>query len=297
MGVLTLTARIKAVVIIARPHNVFITLLGVILGALFVEPNAYRDPAWLLISSTPALMIAAGGYIVNDYYDIDIDRRSKPWRPLVKGDISPQTALLVSILLIVLGCSIAFLLFGAFIGAFVSINALITYLYSWKLKRLGLIGNIAVSLLSANSILYGGLTYMSISERIEALPLLLIPWSFAIIMSLSREIVKGIEDIEGDKVYGVRTVAVKRGYRFASITSTFLLTLLLAIVGIPFIIKQSMIYITLATISIAIFLASTIKIAASKNIEDAIKDASLSRSVSKLSLLLGTIAFIAWALT
>jgi hypothetical protein len=58
-----------------------------------------------------------------------------------------------------------------------------------------------------------------------------------------------------------------------------------------------MIYITLATISIAIFLASTIKIAASKNIEDAIKDASLSRSVSKLSLLLGTIAFIAWALT
>ncbi len=297
MGGLTLTTRIKAAVIIARPHNVFITLLGVILGALFVEPNAYRDPMWLLISSTPALMIAAGGYMINDYYDMDIDRKSKPWRPLVKGDISPQTALLVSISLIVMGCAIAFLLFGAFICVFVSINALITYLYSWKLKRLGLIGNIAVSLLSANSILYGGLTYMLISEKIEALPLLLIPWSFAIVMSISREIVKGIEDIEGDKAYGVRTIAVIRGYRFASIISTFLLTLLLAIVGVPFIIKQSMIYITLAIISIAIFLASTIKIAASKNIEDAIRVASLSRSISKLSLLLGTIAFIAWALT
>ncbi len=294
---MTLTTRIKAAVIIARPHNVLITLLGVILGALFVEPNAYRDPMWLLISSTPALMIAAGGYMINDYYDRDIDRKSKPWRPLVKGDISPQTALLVSILLIVVGCAIAFLLFGIFIGVFVSINALITYLYSWKLKRLGLIGNIAVSLLSANSILYGGLTYMLISERIKVLPLLLIPWSFAIVMSLSREIVKGIEDIEGDKAYGVRTIAVISGYRFASIISTSLLTLLLAIVGIPFIIKQSMIYITLAIISIAIFLASTIKIAASKNIEDAIRVASLSRSVSKLSLLLGTIAFIAWALT
>lgn len=294
---MTIVARIKAAVIIARPHNVFITLLGVILGALFVEPNAYRDPMWLLISSMPALMIAAGGYIVNDYYDIDIDRKSKPWRPLVKGDISPQTALLVSILLIVMGCAIAFLLFGTFIGVFASINALITYLYSWKLKRWGLIGNIAVSLLSANSILYGGLIYMLISDRIKVLPLLLIPWSFAFIMSLSREIVKGIEDIDGDKVYGVRTIAVIRGYRFASITSTSLLTLLLTIVGIPFIIKQSIIYITLATISIAIFLASTIKIAASKNIEDAIRVASLSRSVSKLSLLLGTIAFIAWALT
>ncbi|MEM4971130.1 MAG: geranylgeranylglycerol-phosphate geranylgeranyltransferase [Sulfolobales archaeon] len=294
---MTLTTRIKAVVIITRPHNVLITLLGVVLGALIAEQNAYRDPIWLLISSTPALMIAAGGYIVNDYYDIEIDRKSKPWRPLVRGDISPQTALQLSILLIVLGCVIAFLLLGFIIGVFASFNALITYLYSWRLKRLGLIGNIAVSLLSANSILYGGLIYMLRSGVIESLPLLLIPWSFAMVMSLSREIVKGIEDIEGDRAYGIRTIAVTRGYRFASIISTLLLAILLTIVGIPFIIKQSIVYIALATTSIAIFLASTIRIAASKNIGDAIKRASLSRSVSKLSLLLGTIAFITWALT
>jgi geranylgeranylglycerol-phosphate geranylgeranyltransferase len=295
---LSIVKSMKALILISRPHNLFITFLGVVLGALVVSPAAASEYLGLLVASIPALAIAAGGYIINDYYDLEIDRKAKPWRPLPRGDLSPGKALRIAIVLIVFGVLIAFLLFNALIGSFAALNAVITYIYSWRLKKLGLMGNIAVSLLSANSILYGGLIYIPGSENhLERFLIVLIPWSFAMIMSLSREIVKGIEDIEGDKEYGVKTLAVLKGYRASSSLATALLILLLTIVGIPFIIKRSTIYITLAVASILIFLLSTARIIYSKDHYDAIRRAAISRSVSKISLLLGTLAFIAWSLS
>jgi len=295
---LYIAAKARAVIELSRPHNVAITFLGVALGALVIEPGALYRPAQLLLASLPALLVAAGGYIVNDYYDLEIDRRSKPWRPLVRGDISPREALALSILLIMVGVSISLAIYGVLIGSFVALNAILTYTYSWRLKKAGLAGNTVVSILSANSILYGGLVYMR-GERgwWESLSMLLIPWAFAAIMSLSREIVKGVEDIEGDRAYGVKTIAAVRGYRYASALASVLLAILLAVVAIPFLLKHSVLYIVLAVVSTSAFLASSIWIAASTDTGVAIRRAAISRSVSKVSLLLGTLAFLAWVLS
>lgn len=286
---------------LSRPHNIFITFLGVLVGAVVVDPGAFVAPSLVLLISIPALSVAAGGYIVNDYYDIEIDRRSKPWRPLVRGDISARTALAVSLGLLMLGIVISLLLLGIFVALFVAINALLTYLYSWRLKKLGLVGNICVSILSANSILYGGISYASYatmhgSTDPGSLGLVLIPWLFAFIMSLSREIIKGIEDIRGDMEQGVRTLAVVRGYAYASLVSLALLVSLLAIIALPLIYRWSAGYLALSIVSIAIFLASVVNIYLSHSVTVAIKRASISRSISKASLLLGTLAFLLWAI-
>jgi geranylgeranylglycerol-phosphate geranylgeranyltransferase len=271
----------------------------VLVGAAVIDPNATRDLYTVLLISIPALAVAAGGYIVNDYYDIEIDRRSKPWRPLVRGDITPRAALTISIALFALGVLISFPLLGIFVGLFVAANTLLTYLYSWRLKRLGLVGNIAVSMLSANSILYGSISYASVQSNIDpkSLGLALIPWLFAFIMSLSREIVKGIEDISGDREQGVRTLAVTRGYVYASLITIALLVFLLAIVALPLIYRWSVGYLALSITSIIIFLASVASIPVSRDMGIAVKRASISRSVSKASLLLGTLAFLVWAIS
>ncbi|MEM0439912.1 MAG: geranylgeranylglycerol-phosphate geranylgeranyltransferase [Sulfolobales archaeon] len=288
-----------SVIKLSRPHNVFITFLGVLVGAAVIDPNATRDLYTVLLISIPALAVAAGGYIVNDYYDIEIDRRSKPWRPLVRGDITPRAAFTISIALFALGVLISFPLLGIFVGLFVAANTLLTYLYSWRLKRLGLVGNIAVSMLSANSILYGSISYASVQSNIDpkSLGLALIPWLFAFIMSLSREIVKGIEDISGDREQGVRTLAVTRGYVYASLITIALLVFLLAIVALPLIYRWSVGYLALSITSIIIFLASVASIPVSRDMGIAVKRASISRSVSKASLLLGTLAFLVWAIS
>lgn len=282
---------------LSRPHNLIITLLGVVVGASIVEPGVFRSIQGLLIASVPPILVAAGGYIVNDYYDIDIDRRSKPWRPLARGDIEPSHALVASILLMILGFLASLLISNPLLALFVAANAILTYAYSWRLKRTGFLGNICVSILSANSILYGGLYYAIESSRDPRwLFEIAVPWVYAFTMSLSREIVKGIEDIAGDSVYGVKTLAVSRGYRYASLAASSLLAILLSIVWMPMMMRYSVAYLALAIVSIIIFLASAILIALSRDISTAVRRASSARSISKLSLLLGTIAFLAWAL-
>lgn len=295
---MSLSRAVVSLIKLSRPHNVLITFLGVMVGAAVIDPRAIGDLHVILIS-IPALAVAAGGYIVNDYYDIEIDRRSKPWRPLARGDIAPNIALAASLSLLILGVALSFPLLGMLVGLFVILNAMLTYLYSWKLKRLGLVGNICVALLSANSILYGGISYASLHSDIdpERISITLVPWLFGFIMSLSREIVKGVEDISGDREYGVRTLAVSRGYAYASTVAALLLVLLLAIVAVPLIYRWSAGYLALSLASIAIFLASVISIALSRDVAEAIRRASMSRSISKASLLMGTLAFLLWAVS
>lgn len=282
----------------SRPHNVLITFLGVLVGAAVADPRALSDLHTVALVSLPALAVAAGGYIVNDYYDVEIDRRSKPWRPLARGDIAPSTALVASISLLLIGVALSLPLLGVLVWLFVIFNAALTYLYSWRLKRLGLVGNICVAMLSANSILYGGISYVALHPEVNpsSLIIILIPWLFAFIMSLSREIVKGVEDISGDREHGVRTLAVSRGHVYASLVAIALLASLLAIVAVPMIYRWSVEYLALAVTSIAMFLASVIPVTLSRGVEEAVRRASISRSVSKASLLLGTLAFLLWAL-
>ncbi len=125
-----------------------------------------------------AASIGAWGNIVNDYFDIDVDRISKPWRPLPKGVIRVKTALATGIGLAITGLILSFMAsIFSFIVALVAVVLL--YLYSWCLKKLGIPGNITIALLSLFNILFGGLARVEPSRS-------LLPGLYAFLIILGR---------------------------------------------------------------------------------------------------------------
>jgi 4-hydroxybenzoate polyprenyltransferase len=158
----------------------------------------------LLIAST--ICVAAGGYIINDYYDIKIDYVNKPHRVVVGKTVSRRVALLlhsaVSFTGIVLG-----LLVGWKLALINIVCVFLLWLYSNLLKRLPFVGNITVAALTCAAILVTGLAFPSENLLVTAYA------GFAFFLSLAREIVKDMEDWKGDKTYGCRTLPIVFGLR------------------------------------------------------------------------------------
>ena len=167
----------------------------------------------LLVAAT--LAIAAGGYVINDYYDVKIDLVNKPERVVIGSGLKRRKALLGHTLLNFIGIA-----FGLIISwKFAVINTLAAswlWLYSNQLKRLPLVGNISVAVLTALSILLVGLYYGEISFLVKAYAL------FAFGISVLREVIKDMEDLRGDARYGCKTLPIVWGIRK---TKTFLFVL------------------------------------------------------------------------
>jgi geranylgeranylglycerol-phosphate geranylgeranyltransferase len=154
-------------------------------------------------ASLGTFFASAGGMVINDYFDYDIDQVNKPYRPIPSGKITPQGALYFSVVLFVLAVICA--LFTNIWCIIVGVPALLLMiLYSWKLKRSPFVGNVAVAGLSGLALLFGGIATGSI-QLVSILALI------AFFASVSRELAKDVEDIKGDKAGGSRTVPIALG--------------------------------------------------------------------------------------
>ena len=173
------------------------------------------------------LCIAAAGNIINDIYDVKIDLINKPEKVIVGKSISEKTAYNLFIIFNILGVGLGFYLANrigeeSFSGFFIVTSALL-YLYSSFLKSMLLIGNIITSILVAFSLLIVGLfdlfpainfinqDYQSLVFRI-----VLTYAFFAFYINLMREIVKDIEDIDGDINGELNTLPIAIGRKRAS---------------------------------------------------------------------------------
>jgi 4-hydroxybenzoate polyprenyltransferase len=210
---------------------------------------------FLLVFST--VIIAAGGNIINDYFDVKADKINKPHKVIIGKHIKPRLAIVWHWILNFIAFSIAVYLslkFNTFWYLFIhllSINLL--WIYSMKLKRKFLIGNIVVSLLTALVPILAGIFLIQlkwsvlIGGNIDAinpisffthkkldLIILLIFSSFAFFLNLVREIIKDVEDIEGDKLLRAKTIPMVLGERKARIISLILLIFILisAMIGL-----------------------------------------------------------------
>lgn len=190
----------------------------------------------LLITAT--LCIAAAGNIINDIYDIETDFINKPDKLIVGKLISEKSAFNLFILFNVIGVIIGFYLAHAinkseFFSIFVIVSILL-YLYASYLKQTFLIGNLIVSALVGLSILIVGLfdllpniTNQNINIELFYFKILLEYALFAFFLNFIREIVKDIEDIEGDRKSGMHTLPIVIGEKRTSIV-LFILTITLA---------------------------------------------------------------------
>ena len=192
------TKTIFAYLELSRPINGVIALISVLLGGFFaVGTFNHLDVLTVAIS---ALLLLSAGNAFNDYCDYEIDRINKPQRPIPSGRVQRRGALIFAIALLSIGAALGFLVnrYAALIALIVS-GCLIAYAL-W-LKRTPLVGNLVVGMLTGLTFISGGVAVMSIRG-------VLVPAIFAFLFTTAREIVKDIEDTEGDIENRAKTIAV-----------------------------------------------------------------------------------------
>ncbi len=167
----------------------------------------WLEPQFLapFLTSLATFLVCASGNIVNDIVDIPIDRINRPQRILVQQKIPLQSAYIFSVLLNLSALALAiFVSLDVFIAALIAISLL--YFYNYKAKQIPFLGNIIIALLAGMVFITGGLSI----DRLLAftLPGPLIGAVFAFLFHLVREIVKDIEDIDGDLQSGIKTIPI-----------------------------------------------------------------------------------------
>jgi len=216
-----------ALIILSRPVNVLIAFLTIIVAAKLAGG---LDPIGnVFLAAISASLIMVGANVINDYYDIEIDKVNKPSRPLATGQISGKQALAycVVVFFIALLCA-AFINLQMFLIAF--IFSLLLIFYSYRLKRTILWGNLLVSLTTAMAFVYGGGAVNHYQETF-------FPAGFAFFFHLGREILKDIQDIEGDTRAGAITFPIKYGVQKSLILIMIDFILLVILTVIPYIFK------------------------------------------------------------
>ena len=196
---------------------------------------------------TATILIAAAGYLSNDYFDVETDGVNKPEKQYIGKKITPGSTLALSLVLSFAAVTLAvFLTFkiGSWIPAGLLLFALfVTWWYAILLKKSFLWGNIAVSCMSAGTIAMAWIIEKQCSEIPQVLTSIITNVIaglsvFAFLLSLMREIVKDIEDMEGDKLIGCHSVPLVKGIPF----TTKLLQTLAAITFLFLFIAQVQLY-------------------------------------------------------
>ncbi|HAS44232.1 MAG TPA: prenyltransferase [Microscillaceae bacterium] len=161
-------------------------------------------PLFLISAST--VIIAAAGYIINDYYDIKIDRVNKPERIIIGHKIQRRVAL---------GAHFTLNMIGIGLGVWVDIKVgiinfcagFLLWLYSNQLKRLPLVGNTVIAALTALVVIV-----MAVYYQKEQMVLFTFS-TFAFFITMVREIIKDMEDVKGDATFGCKTLPIIWGIR------------------------------------------------------------------------------------
>jgi len=223
--------KIKPYFKLTRFQNNLITFMSVLMGGFIGGVSSWGK---LLLSALSASLISAGGYVLNDYFDLEIDKINRPLRILPRGDLSPKKALIFSISLFVIGFILSFFLKP--VSAGVAIVAIIfLFLYCVKFKREFLIGNVTVSIISALAFIYGGV--FSNNPEISLIPAIL-----AFLFHLGRELIKDMEDVEGDQALRSETFPIAYGIRNSQFLASAIFLVLIILTIFPYKLKIFSIY-------------------------------------------------------
>jgi 4-hydroxybenzoate polyprenyltransferase len=217
------------------------------IGGVFFFDN--RSLVFLILSS---VLIAAAGYIINDYFDLNIDRVNKPQKLVVEKIIKRRWAIVWHIVLSVIGILLSVYIDlkerTLWVGFANLLCVLLLFGYSASLKKKFLVGNVLISLLTAWVIIVVFLCYyfnryyhqfgdyQNLYSYINRLIKLSFVYSgFAFIISLIREVIKDMEDMEGDAKYGCKTMPIVWGIPASKVfTAVWLIVLTGAIIILQF---------------------------------------------------------------
>jgi len=203
----------KGVLELTRPVNAVAAGVLTATGS-FVAGIGGQYTAVAAATAATVLAVAAGNAI-NDYFDREIDAINRPDRAIPRGAVSPRGALVFAVFLFVCAVALALLLpLAAIVIAGVNLLALVAY--TELFKGLPGVGNAVVAYLGGSTFLFGG---AAVGELRAAVVLAVL----AAASTFTREIIKDVEDIVGDRKQGLRTLPIVVGERPALWVATAVL--------------------------------------------------------------------------
>lgn len=275
---MTLLKKFSAYIKITRPLNTAITFCVVVVAILISQKYPTKISLILLASLTAALTAAAGN-VINDLFDIETDKTAHPDRVLTKGTLTKTEAKSEYFLLNSIAAIIAVSLSTTpFVIVLLSISLL--YIYSAYLKKIILVGNITVAALAGLAFIYGGVVANNPKAAV-------IPAFFAFFINLIREIVKDIQDIDGDKKQKIITFPVRYGIQPAKKSAAILIIILIAFTFYPFIFQ---VYKIEFFVIVMIFVNPVFIICVKNLLQKKAADIALTSNLLKSNMIIGLIA-------
>jgi len=219
--------KLKGYVKLFRPELPFAAGVCVILGEL-VALGGFPPLGPALLGFACAFFLSGTALVMNDYFDLEVDRVNAPERTLPSRLVSPREAFVFAMTTAFLGLAAALV---------ISLPALILslvfwavgFLYNWKFKQSGLLGNLMVSSSVAITFILGGIAVGQ--------PWNPIVWIFslqAFLIDLSEEIAGDAMDMDGDKKRASKSIALVRGKTYALRLSGFIFVLVVLSSFIPY---------------------------------------------------------------
>jgi len=223
-----------ALLSLIRPINSFMIGLAVVVGIAIGSPDMLFSRLTIYGFIT-GFSISSYSMIINDIYDIEIDKVNQPERPLAKQIISINSALSLSLILLLIGLTSS-LLISYYNIIITAIFSFLSWFYNIWGKKQGIIGNSIVASSMSIPFIFGGIITGNIS---------LLVWSISLIAFLSgmgREIIKTIADIKGDKIKGIKSVSIQFGSRNAMLIACGFIIISILISFIPIYLNLIQIY-------------------------------------------------------
>ena len=215
---------VAGVVELMRPLNGLMAGVAVLVGAFVSRSPTLWGPAFA--GALSAFAAAGAANALNDRFDVEADRIHRPARPIPSGRAPVRTAASVSLAAGAASIALATLVGPRAVGLAAAWFVLTT-LYSRRLKGVPFVGNVVAASVAATPFLMGG---FSQSRYL----LSLVPCVLAFFIHLARELVKDVEDVEGDAAAGVRTLAVRKGPAASYAAARAVLVVVIGLAALPF---------------------------------------------------------------
>ena len=270
---------------ILRPGNALMGAISIILVALIDKTISIP----VVLAMLAVLFETAAGNVINDYFDYKIDLINKPDRPIPSGRISLKNGRNYGYFLFFMGtvCGffISYLTNNWIPFAIVLFADVVLYLYAYKLKSTPLLGNLTVGFMTGFGFVFGG---FSINNPTIIMTSIFLGF-FALVMTTAREIIKDIEDIEGDKADGARTLPILIGAKKPAILAAILIVVDSALCPLLYYYHVfGILYLPVIAIAVVLFIYSAIIILKSQEREVAAK---ASKNL-KIGMLIAFVAFV-----
>lgn len=196
----TTPLRLTALIHITRPQIAAQAAAYTFLGAyLSAGADAILRAATVHAALIVALIVAFG-FVINDYADADLDRLTRPDRPIPSGAVARPQAAALALVLAALALGSA-LVAPPQLRPLALLNLAFTAAYSLRLKRTVLLGNLTIALLNGSILLFGGLAAGRLTPLLRAV----VAMSF--LFTLAQEVLYTVDDLHGDASAGIVTTA------------------------------------------------------------------------------------------